>query len=211
MEKGADVHKICFNAGDRFFWRNNKTRSDFLGTADDWPVFIHDMLKQGYTDLVIYGDNRPVHIAALECAQTLDITIHYFEEGYLRPYWATYEREGVNGSSCLLKIRIDEMRKDLAEVEVQQPSAPVRWGDMRQHILLGAVYHWHIMFRNKDYPNYVPHRDNSVGNEFQLHLLKILNRLPHAIQRRLSTKRLVNSGMTYHLGILQLSVWPKTS
>ncbi len=205
IEKNVDVHKVCFNAGDRFFWRNAKTRSDFAGAMDGWPDYIKELLQQGYTDLVVYGDNRPVHVEAVECANKLGITIHYLEEGYLRPYWATYEREGVNGDSCLLKTSIEEMRKNMAGVGVQQPSAPVRWGDMRQHILLGAIYHWHILFRNKNYPNYKPHRDNSVGNEFKLHLMKILNRIPHAIQRRFSTKRLVKSAVTYHLGILQLS------
>ncbi|WP_193221925.1 capsule biosynthesis protein [Amylibacter sp. SFDW26] len=205
VEKGVSVHKICFNAGDRFFWRNSKTRSDFTGKLENWPEYIQDVLQQGYTDLVVYGDNRRVHVDAVKCANDLGITIHYLEEGYLRPYWATYEREGVNGDSCLLKTSIEDMRKDMDKVSAQQPSAPVRWGDMRQHILLGAVYHWHILFWNKDYPNYVSHRDNSVRNEFQLHLVKILNRIPHAIQRRFSTKRLVKSGVSYHLGILQLS------
>ena len=204
-EKSVKVHKICFNAGDRFFWRASDTRSNFTDKLENWPEYIQNTLQQGYTDLVVYGDNRPLHIEAVNVANHLGITIHYFEEGYLRPYWATYERKGVNGDSCLLNTSIENMRKDMDGVDAPQTSAPVRWGDMRQHILLGAVYHWHILFRNKDYPNYLPHRDNSVGNEFKLHLMKILNRIPHAIQRRISTKRLVKSGINYHLGILQLS------
>jgi capsular polysaccharide export protein len=204
-KRGAGIHKICFNSGDAFFWRDKTTRSNFTDTVENWPAFIKKTLGQGYTDLVVYGDNRPVHIAAVNSAKKLGITVHFFEEGYLRPYWATYEREGVNGESSLTTTTIDEMRKNLDNVEIQQPSAPARWGDMRQHILLGAIYHWHIMFRNGDFPNYKPHRDNSVGSEFRLHFRKILNRIPHAIQRRISTRKLLASGVTYHLGILQLS------
>lgn len=205
IAKGASVHKICFNAGDRFFWRDEKTRSDYTDILENWPAYIKDILGQGYTDLVVYGDNRPVHVEAVKVAQDIGVMVHYLEEGYLRPYWATYERSGVNGDSSLLDISIEDMRKDLEHVGMQQSSAPVRWGDMRQHILLGAVYHWHVMFRNKAYPNYTPHRDNSVGNEFRLHMMKIVNRLPHVIKRRFSTKRLIKSGVSYHLGILQLS------
>ncbi len=205
ISRGVQIHKICFNAGDRFFWRNSETRSDFTGTSGDWGDYIQDTLKQGYTDLVIYGDHRPVHIEAVKCAKHLGLTIHYLEEGYLRPYWSTYERGGVNGDSNLLNKSIEQMRKDMEGVGSQQPSAPVRWGDMRQHILLGAIYHWHIMFRNKAYPNYTPHRDNTVGSEFRLHLMKVLNRIPHALQRWFSTRRLIKSGVTYHLGVLQLS------
>ncbi len=205
MVRGVTVHKICFNAGDRFFWRNRATRSDFTGTCDEWPDFAQQTLKQGYTDLVVYGDNRPVHIAAVAYAKKLGLTLHYLEEGYLRPYWATYERDGVNGNSCLVDTSIQKMRTDLKNVVAEQMSAPATWGDMRQHILLGAIYHWHVMFRNRDFPKYIPHRGNSVRSEFRLHFMKLLNRIPHAIQRRISTKRLIASGVSYHLGVLQLS------
>ena len=203
--RGYEVHKVCFNAGDSFFWSNSQTRSNFLGSTEDWPAYVCDVLEDGYTDLILYGDNRPVHVDAAECAKKLGITVHYFEEGYLRPYWATYERDGVNGNSHLVHTKISQMREDLKMVESQQPSAPVLWGDMRQHILLGAIYHWHIMFRNGDFPNYVSHRDNTVRSEFRLHFMKLLNRVPHALRRWISTKRLIASGVTYHLGILQLS------
>lgn len=205
IRHGVTVHKICFNAGDRFFWRNPKTRSDFLGKDEEWSDYIRETLKQDYTDVMIYGDNRPIHVIAAQHAKALGITVHYLEEGYLRPYWVTYERGGINGESCLAGMSVKQMRANLKGVEMQQPSAPVLWGDMRQHILLGAIYHWHIMFRNNDFQNYVPHRDNSVRSEFWLHLMKILNRIPHAIQRRISTRRLIASGVTYHLGVLQLS------
>jgi capsular polysaccharide export protein len=203
--RGVSVHKICFNAGDRFFWRNRATRSIFTGTCDEWPDHLKHRLKQGYTDLVIYGDNRPVHITAIEQAKHLGITLHYLEEGYLRPYWATYERDGVNGNSCLVNSSVKDMRSDMKNAIVEQMAAPATWGDMRQHILLGAIYHWHVMFRNSDFPKYVPHRGNSVRSEFRLHFMKLLNRIPHAIQRKIGTRRLIASGVTYHLGVLQLS------
>lgn len=203
--RGVMIHKICFNAGDVFFWRNSKTRSDYTGKIDEWPQHIRTVLEQGYTDLVVYGDNRPVHIAAMDCAKQLGVTIHFLEEGYLRPYWSTYERGGINGNSELTKISTAQMRAQLDGVDMQQPSAPARWGDMRQHILLGAIYHWHVMFRNGSFPNYQAHRDNTVRSEFRLHIKKLANRIPHAIQQRLATRRLIRSGVTYHLGVLQLS------
>jgi capsular polysaccharide export protein len=205
IARGVSVHKICFNAGDRFFWRSPETRSDFLGKNDEWSDYILDTLQEGITDVVIYGDNRPVHVVAAKHAKALGLTVHYLEEGYLRPYWVTYERGGINGASRLVDTSIKQMRSELKGVETEQPAAPVLWGDMRQHILLGAIYHWHIMYRNSDFSNYTPHRDNSVRSEFRLHFMKILNRVPHAIQRKLSTKWLIASGVTYHLGLLQLS------
>lgn len=204
-KQGALVHKICLNAGDCFFWRDKKTASNYVGKLDDWPAYIREFLNQGYTDLVIYGDNRPHHLVAINIAKEKGITVHFLEEGYLRPYWATYERDGVNGDSPLVNTKIDQMRNDLKSIERQQPAAPVRWGDMRQHILLGAIYHWHVMFKNKNFPNYKTHRDLAVRNEFKLHFWKLMNRIPHALQRSISTKRLLKTGLTYHLCILQLS------
>lgn len=55
------------------------------------------------SDLVVFGDTRPVHRPGIELAQSRGLRIHVFEEGYFRPYWVTLERGGVNGYSSLPK------------------------------------------------------------------------------------------------------------
>lgn len=202
---GVEVCKICFNAGDRFFWKDRKTCLDFTDTLEAWPDFVKSVLAQNYTDLVIYGDSRYIHTTAAAHAKKLGIIVHYFEEGYLRPYWVTYERDGVNGASRIAKTTIAQMRKDIQDVESTLIAAPVLWGDMRQHVFLGAIYHWFVMFRNRKFPHYIPHRGNTVRSEFGFHIRKILNRLPHNMTRWYKTKRLVRSGAVYHLCLLQLS------
>ena len=59
---------------------------------------------------MLYGDTRPVHAAAVMAARARGLCVHVFEEGYLRPWWVTYERGGTNGHSRLMEIGIDEMR-----------------------------------------------------------------------------------------------------
>ena len=71
--------------------------------------------------------------------------MHVFEEGYLRPYWVTYERGGANGNSRLMDLGVREMQAALARCDPDLPDAPARWGDMRQHVLLGALYHWFVL------------------------------------------------------------------
>jgi len=56
------------------------------------------------TDIVLYGDTRPIHAQAVEIANKLGLSVHVFEEGYMRPYWVTYERGGTNGNSRCFEI-----------------------------------------------------------------------------------------------------------
>ncbi|MEM6620515.1 MAG: capsule biosynthesis protein CapA, partial [Pseudomonadota bacterium] len=127
------------------------------------------------------------------------------EEGYLRPYWVTYERGGVNGNSILMTTSVEDMRRALATLDHDHPEAPARWGDMRQHILLGAIYHWHILFRNRRFKNYRTHRETSVRREFWLHFKRLMTRPIHAAKRYRATKRIKRNGFVYHLALLQLS------
>jgi capsular polysaccharide export protein len=39
--------------------------------------------------------------------------VHVFEEGYLRPYWVTYESDGSNGHSQLTKLSVTDMKTAL--------------------------------------------------------------------------------------------------
>src|SRR5690606_9493333 len=101
-------------------------------------------------------------------------TIHVFEEGYLRPYWVTYERNGSNGNSALMQTSIAQMQCALANAELDQPEAPAQWGDMRHHIFYGAAYHAFVMLANRRYRQFRPHRAQTVTQEFRLYLKRLL-------------------------------------
>ncbi|GBQ95344.1 capsule biosynthesis protein [Asaia lannensis] len=95
------VWKINFNGGDCRFWRLPNGIS-FRGTDTQWPVFLLGVLeKLGITDIILFGDCRPLHRTAIKIGQQLGIRIYVFEEGYIRPDWVTLERDGVNGHSTL--------------------------------------------------------------------------------------------------------------
>ena len=203
-ESGVKIAKIGFNEGDRFFWRDRKSFVAFTDPQDTWQQYIRDYLASGVTDLVVYGDTRPLHQIAIDEATKLGVRIHCFEEGYLRPYWVTYERGGVNGHSRLMDLSVEQMREALQFIDNDQPEAPARWGDMRQHILLGAIYHWHILFRNYRFKNFKTHRDSPVRHEFWLHFKRLLTRPLYALKRWQATQRIKRNGFVYHLSLLQL-------
>lgn len=203
---GAEVIKIGFNEGDRFFWRRRKSFVAYTEPYERWPAWVEAFMRdRQVTDLVLYGDVRYLHATAIEIARRLGVRIHCFEEGYLRPYWVTYERGGVNGHSRLMTTSVAQMRAALEGIDRELPEAPARWGDMRQHILLGAIYHWHILFRNRRFPNYRTHRETSVQREFWLHFKRLMTRPWHAFARWRATRKIKRDGFVYTLALLQLS------
>lgn len=202
---GATVWRVGFNAGDRAFWRQSGSYIPYRGTPDDWPAEFDRILDaRGVTDIVLYGDTRPVHAEAVRAAKARGLTVHVFEEGYMRPYWVTYERGGANGNSRLMEMSVQEMQSALARSDMEAPLPPAHWGDMRQHMFYGALYHWFVMFWNRGYRNFRPHRALPVTKEFQLYLQRLLLIPVHAIDRRLATRRVRTGGFPYHLALLQL-------
>lgn len=202
---GGTVWRVGFNAGDRAFWPDRRSYIPFDAPPGDWPATLAGLLDDlGITDIVLYGDTRPVHAAAVEAARSRGITVHVFEEGYMRPYWVTYERGGSNGNSRLMDMTIAEMQAALDLSDMEAPLPPAHWGDMRQHMFYGALYHWFVMFRNGRYRNFRPHRALTVAQEFRLYLKRLLLLPAHAADRRLATWRIRSSGFPYHLALLQL-------
>ncbi|NBD29386.1 MAG: capsule biosynthesis protein CapA [Alphaproteobacteria bacterium] len=202
---GAQVWRVGFNAGDRAFWFTPKTYIPYREPAADWPDrFRAIVAEKGVTDIVLYGDTRPVHAQAVAAARALGLTVHVFEEGYMRPYWVTYERGGSNGHSRLMQLGIEDMRTALAQSALDVPEAPAQWGDMRQHVFYGALYHWFVLFRNRGYRNFRPHRDLPLLTETLLYTRRLVLMPAFALGRILATLRIKHGGYPYHLALLQL-------
>ncbi|MEL6203736.1 MAG: capsule biosynthesis protein CapA [Pseudomonadota bacterium] len=203
---GCSTLRVGFNSGDDAFWRHRKSYVPYRRMRADWPAACAELMEQhGVTDLVVYGDTRPIHADAVAAAHVRGITVHVFEEGYLRPYWVTYERGGANGHSRLMSLTIAEMRRALRHSDLDLPDTPGHWGDMRHHVFYGALYHWFVMFRNGRYANFRPHRGVSVGREFLLHLKRLCLLPVHALDRAQATWRIRRGGYPYHLALLQLA------
>jgi capsular polysaccharide export protein len=202
---GAKVWRVGFNAGDQAFWRDKSSYIPYLGKSEDWPDTCARLIAdKGITDLVLYGDTRPIHASAIKCARAAGLRIHVFEEGYMRPYWVTYERGGSNGHSRLMEMDVPDMRAALDSTQAEAPMPPASWGDMRHHVFYGAVYHGFVLLKNRRYGHFQPHRTLSVTKEFRLYLRNLLLMPAFAVERRIRTRRIRNGGFPYHLALLQL-------
>src|SRR5690606_13142810 len=72
----------------------------FRGSLETLPAFISELARERAIDTVmLFGDGRPIHRAAIEESARLGLEVLVFEEGYLRPDWITLEPGGVNGFS----------------------------------------------------------------------------------------------------------------
>lgn len=204
-QNGADVWRVGFNLADRALWPSRHGYIAYQGAHEDWPKEIELLLaRYGITDLVLYGDARPIHQAAIAAAHKAGLRVHVFEEGYLRPYWITYERDGANGYSHLMDIPIEQMREALRGAPPSQSDAPALWGDLRQHMFWGAAYHGFVLGGFWSYSRFRPHRSLTVGQEFVLYCRRFALAPLYIAERYLAERRIKTGGFPYHLVLLQL-------
>lgn len=203
-EAGCAVWRVGFNRGDSIFWRGPGYIA-YRGRHEEWGNFFATTIEDlGITDIVLYGDTRPVHAEAIGIARSRGLRVHVFEEGYIRPYWVTYERGGANGHSRLMQMGLAQMRAALARCPGDHVAVPARWGDMREHVFYGALYHFFVMTGHRAYPFFTPHRDLTVRQEFRLYLRRLLLMPAHAVQRARASHRIRRGGFPFHLVLLQL-------
>ena len=202
---GHATNQIGFNQGDKIFWANKRSFIPFTLPIDAWSGFLQrEFREKQITDLVIYNDTRPFHKTAIQAAHARGINVHIFEEGYLRPYWITYERDGSNGNSKLMSLAQSAVVPDHLTRGPDPVHAPCHWGDMREHIFYGAVYHWCILCANRQFPNFTSHREISIRKEFRLHLKQLVFTPARIAARFWANLTLKCRTFPYHLILMQL-------
>jgi capsular polysaccharide export protein len=98
---GHATHRINLNLGDRLFWHGGPAPMvDYRDPPEAWPAFIEAYLdRHGVTDLVLLGEQRAYHRAAIAAADRRGIAVTVTDFGYFRPDWITLERDGMGGDS----------------------------------------------------------------------------------------------------------------
>lgn len=110
-KENANVFKINFNGGDRFFYPFNATT--YKGNFNHFRYFFKDFCVQNKIQaVVLFNDCRPVHRIAIKIAKRLKIDVFIFEEGYLRPSFITLEKNGVNANSPIPREKSFYLGKD---------------------------------------------------------------------------------------------------
>ncbi|MBS3649510.1 capsular biosynthesis protein [Pseudaminobacter sp. 19-2017] len=86
--------RVNLCAGDWMFWRRPGA-VNYRGRIEDWPAYVAALMDaQGVTGIVLLGEERPHHVAAIMAARARTIKIYTVEMGYLRPDWVRVEIGG---------------------------------------------------------------------------------------------------------------------
>ncbi len=161
---GHAVHRVNFCAGDAFYW-GTRAAWHFRRGQHRLPDFIDGCIKRSdCSDLILFGDLRPIHRQAITVAKSHGLRVHCFEEGYVRPNWITCERGGVNGHSALPRDpqwyrTVNAALPDPGEGRLVRVPLPVRAAQdlaYRMANTLNAV----------TYPRYRTHRPKHAALEY---------------------------------------------
>jgi len=146
------VH-LCF--GDWLFWQR-AGGFHYRGGLKKWPQWLERfLLKHGVSEIVLLGEQRDHHKAAVALAKKHNLHVTVTEWGYLRPDWITFERDGMSGNTCFTKNPEEIAR--IAE-GLPEPDFNVRYPDsffqLAVNGLVADVGTWVFGFL---YPGYRSH------------------------------------------------------
>ncbi len=188
-DRGIEVTKVNFNAGDALFYRG-KSVVPFRGRMEEWPQFFRALvIERGIEAVFAFHDGRAIHREAIAVARKLGIPVWVFEEGYIRPDFVTLERDGVNGNSRMPRDP-EFYRREAAEVTPPPPPIPVG-NPFYVHALwtaLHAVAKTLLFWR---YPHYVHHRNTNAFYQTFCWSRGVVRKLWYRLRERRVLDRLV--------------------
>lgn len=204
QRRGHVVRRIHFNGGDRLFWRLPGA-VDYRGNLAGWPCFLErQLVSWGVTDVILFGDCRPLHEAALRCTKRLEIASHIFEEGYLRPDFLTIERFGTNGFSSLPRDLGDYTDTfPYKELDTPVQHVPV---DMKRRSIEDVAYTAACMAMFWRYPKYRHYRQYHALVEYASGARRLFYRHVTARRRERDIQSLITGGAQYYVWPMQIEV-----
>jgi capsule polysaccharide modification protein KpsS len=198
---GARVTKVTFNGGEELYYRLPGVVY-FREPLDAWPAFFERLVRErAVNGVVLFGDCRPVHRAAIERARQLGVDVFVFEEGYLRPDFVTFEKGGVNGHSSIPKDPTHFVDVKLAP---EPKHVPIKHAFLKS-ALHTICYACAVALRKRSYPHYRHHRDIRPIVQMRLWIRGGVRRAVHTVRDRALAKRLETNDMPpYFLVPLQV-------
>lgn len=202
-DRGHGVQRINFCVGDALYWRRHPAVA-YRGTADRFTTFLRPLLaRQQITDLVLFGDERPLHRAAIGLARDAGLRVQVFEEGYLRPDWITLEDGGVNANSRLPRDPDWYLAVD-RQLGAQRPASKVE-ASLRMRAAHDLAYHLANLANPLVFPGYRTHRPYNAAVEY-IGWARRFALLPRRARRdRAAISALLDAAAPFYLLPLQLN------
>ena len=202
--RGHACARVVINGGDFVDARFGK-KLIFRRSFADWPAWLTALAARRHvTDIVLYGDCRPYHRAAIAALRPMDIAVHVLEEGYLRPNWITCERDGVNGNSRFVGLDLGGVDKAKLADGGRAPE-PEFEGSQFRYMLSGFIYYFCSLLLTPLFPRYVAHRDLDILGEAALWFGRFASWPGRRLETRRALERIARLGRPAHLALLQLN------
>lgn len=169
--QGTKVLKLCLCPGDRLFWKGPS--SSFRARQSDWRDYLDRYLAENeVTDICLFGDMRTYHRVAVDRATAKGITVHVFEEGYLRPNWITLDVGGSNANSSFrfnaLSAYAARAKKDALPAgsnAIDEAARLTITPSMVHRVVWDTAYHAANIVGAFLYPHYRHHRPEHILKE----------------------------------------------
>jgi capsule polysaccharide modification protein KpsS len=188
---GARVSKVNFNGGEDLYYRGPEV-VQFAQPLEAWPEFFEQLVRERAIDaVVLFGDCRPLHRAAIARARALGVDVFVFEEGYLRPDFVTLEKGGVNGHSSIPQ---DPRHYDDVDLAPEPATLPIRHAFIKS-ALHTICYATATALGRDRYPHYRHHRDIRPLAQAGLWFRGTVRRAAHTVRDRKLTRRLEGQDM----------------
>lgn len=201
-QAGHRVVRVNFNGGDAFDWRGPET-VPFREKQNEWPGALIQLYKlNATTDLILFGDCRPLHEIAIKIAWSNGIRVHVFEEGYDRPNWITLEQGGVNGNSSMpadpewYRTMAKTMGRSISNVSAGKVTRALMWRC--------TVYYTAVFAGRASYPYFKTHRPFDEKEEVRSWGCRLARMQSQKRRDKVIQDSLLASGRRFFLFGLQL-------
>ena len=155
QQQGAKVWRVNVCAGDWLHWRGPEATS-YRGDTAGWAAFVDAFMERHQiTDLVLHGDQRVYHKAAITQAQARGVRVFVTELGLLRSGWMTLEREGLATLSRFPNDpdQIRTIARGVGEIALSPAFPKSAWLEIGPDV----IYNLTNVFFKLAYPKYQRH------------------------------------------------------
>lgn len=150
---GKKVYKINFNGGDFITFPLFKNVYNYREKIENFEIYLKNIIfSKGIEVILLYGDYKPYHKIAVNLCKRINIPVYVFEEGYIRPFYITIQKDGINGWSNL--SRDPDFYKNLPDIKISEP-LPVNFSYLKR--VTSCLFHYFFLELFRWYfPYYVP-------------------------------------------------------
>lgn len=188
--QGTSVHRVIFQAGDRHDCCAGQPM-DFGGDIGQWPEFLLNTVQRlGIDTIVLFGQARAHHAAAIALGKAAGLPVVVLEEGYVRPGYVTMELGGVNGFSTTLSQFAWQPDAPGLTVHTTKPLSSEH--QFRQMAWFACRHYWAMYWGKKASLHYKHHKSSSIWHHSQYWVWSLIKKNLHLPQDNARVKRLID-------------------